>query len=95
MPTDIYFAADRVAITVDEDPGRVAEVFAATDRGAVRLTREGGGGEVYINPETVAFWVLSETRPDAEPQEDSPEAPVRRDTVTDIWGNPISKRRRR
>jgi hypothetical protein len=94
VPTEIYFAADRVAITVDEDPGRVAEVFAATDRGAVRLTRQ-GGGEVYINPETVAFWVPSETGPDADRQEDSAETSVRRDTVTDIWGNPISKRRRR
>lgn len=95
MPTDIYFAADRVAITVEEDPGQVAEAFASADGLPVRLAREGVGGDVYINPGTVAFWVPSEPRPDQESSNDSPESPVGRETVTDIWGNPLSKRRRR
>ena len=95
MPTDIYFAAENVAVRVDEDPSQVAEAFSSADGRPVLLTREGGRGEVYVNTGTVAFWGPSEPGPDKERPEDSPGPAVQRDTVTDIWGNPISKTRRR
>jgi len=93
VPTDIYFAGDRLSVVVDEDPSQVAEAFTSADGRPFRLTAYGAQGEVYVNPDVVAFWSTSESIPPAEPAPDSP--PNRRDTVTDIWGSPLRKKPRR
>jgi hypothetical protein len=94
VPTDIYFAAENVSVKVDEDPGQVAEAFGSARGLPFRLTINGGRDEVYINPATVALWVASESGPQPQRQE-LPESETKRETVTDIWGNPLRKRPRR
>ena len=95
VPTDIYFAGEHLRVEVAEDPGQVAEAFAAARGLPFRLTGQGGRGEVYINPATVAFWSAPELSPDAELQQESPQSTTRREAVTDIWGNPLRRKPRR
>ena len=96
MPTDIYFAGGNVRVQVDEDPGQVAEAFTSAGGLPFRLTDPGHRGEVYINPATVAFWSASEsTGSESGAPQASPPATSERQAVTDIWGKPIGKKRRR
>lgn len=95
MPTDIYFAGESVRVTVNEDPGQVAEAFTAAGGVPFRLTVPGGRGEVYINPAMVAFWSDPEVSPEPAPPQESPPATSRREEVTDIWGKPLRRKRRR
>jgi hypothetical protein len=95
VPTDIYFAGDHVRIQVDEDPSQVAEAFNSAQGLPFRLTSQGRRGEVYINPAMVAFWSDSEPGPEPELPEEPRHFPVRQQTVTDIWGNPLRKKPRR
>jgi hypothetical protein len=115
VPTDIYFAAEDVRVSVHEDPNQVAEAFTSADGFPFRLTSQGRRDEVYINPATVAFWRGSDSSPAPAPPEESrqtepeppqesrrtePEPPQesRRTepaAVTDIWGNPLGRKRRR
>ncbi len=92
MPTDIYFSGESVRIKVDEDPDRVAEALSSSEGLPVRLSA--GRGEVWVNPGAVAFWLASEPSPQPDPQE-SHEPATKRQTVTDMWGNPLRKRPRR
>ena len=98
MPTDIYFAAENVRVEVDEDPGQIAEAFMSARGLPFRLTATDGDHEVYVNPSTMAFWLISEPRPDFEPPTEQPEASAqptkRREPVTDIWGQPLRRRPR-
>jgi hypothetical protein len=94
VATDIYFAAETGRVTVEEAPEQVAEAFAAAGRGPFRLTRQGGHGAVYVNPSTVAFWTDSEPAPEPLQQEPEPQT-VDRNTVTDIWGQPLRRKPRR
>ena len=99
MPTDIYFVGENVRIKVDEEPRNVAEAFTSARGLPFRLTAQGGRGEVYVNPATVAFWVVSEppdefADPPGPPQE--PAQPTeQRKPVTDIWGQPLRRKPRR
>jgi hypothetical protein len=90
VPTDIYFAGGNVHLHVDEDPGQVAEAFGSANGLPLRLT--GGGGEVYVNPATVAFWSAADPRPEPDGPPQPP--PPGRGAVTDLWGNPIRKKPR-
>ena len=94
MPTDIYFAGENVRVNVAENPGQVAEAFASAHGLPFRLTGQGRGGEVYINPTTVAFWSASEPGPGREAQPDA-EPMTEPEAVTDIWGQPLRRRPRR
>ena len=98
MPTEICFAGENVRVTVDEEPGQVAEAFTSAHGLPFRLTARDGRGEVYVNPATVAFWFVSE-RPDKS--EHPPEAPQeaaqhtkKREAVTNIWGQPVRRKPR-
>lgn len=95
MPTHIYFAGVGVHIEVHEDPGQVAEAFTAAGGLPVRLTGQDQRGEVYINPATVAFWSASESSSQPETRPDPPSPPRERPAVTDIWGQPLRKKRGR
>ena len=94
MPSDIYFAAENVRVTVEEEPGQVAEAFTSSGAIAVRLTRRGHQGDVYVNPSMVAFWADSAPGPES-PQPEPEQRKVDRKTVTDIWGTPLSRKPRR
>ena len=94
MPTDIYFAGENVRVQVDEDPSEVAEAFTSAGGLPFRLTGRDHRGAVYINPAMVAFWSASESTLDKAPQS-SASPPSARQAVTDIWGNPLRKKRRR
>ena len=94
MPTDIYFAGENVRVRVDEDPGQVAEAFTSGGGLPFRLSAH-GHREVYINPAMVAFWSASESGPELEAPQDSSPPATGRQAVTDIWGNPLRKKRRR
>jgi hypothetical protein len=99
MPTDIYFAGENVRLRVDEEPGQVAEAFTSAHGLPFRLTTLGGHHDVYVNPSTVAFWLLSETRHELEPPSGPPEEAAQptkgREPVTDIWGQPLRRKPRR
>lgn len=105
MPTDIYFAAGTVLIKVEEDPSEVAEAFASAAGLPFRLTDQSDQSEVYINPGAVAFWSDSAVSPALEAQEspqptaeqaqESPQPAAQRGGVTDLWGNPLGKKKRR
>ena len=94
VPTDIYFAGENVRVRVDEDPNQVAEAFTSAGGLPFRLSAE-GLREVYINPGMVAFWSASESSPEPGAPQDSPPPTTGRQAVTDIWGNPLGKKRRR
>jgi hypothetical protein len=87
VPTDIYIAGGGVRITVDEDPSEVAEAFNSAQGHSVRLTS--GGDEVYFNPGLVAFWSASGAGSDKGSPPESEQSAIRRQAVTDLWGNPI------
>jgi hypothetical protein len=93
VPTDIYFAGDGRRVTVDEDPSAVAEALGAAKGLPLRLTVR-GGGELYINPGMVAFWSTAE-RCQSAPVEEPEQTPISRETVTDIWGQPVRRKPRR
>jgi hypothetical protein len=95
VPTDIYFAGENVRITVDEDPGQVAEAFTSAHGLPFRLSGQGRRGEVYINPAMVAFWSASEPSPEPEVQQESPQPKTKREALTDIWGQPLRRKPRR
>jgi hypothetical protein len=95
MPTDIHFAGENVPVKVDEDPSQVAEAFTSAGGLPLRLTGQGHGREVYINPAMVAFWSASESSPEPGAPQDSPSPGSERSAVTDIWGKPLGKKRRR
>ena len=95
MPTYIYFAGAGVHVNVDEDPDQVAAAFTAAGGLPFRLTGQGDGGEVYINPATVAFWSALESGPEPEALQDSPPPTRQREAVTDIWGQPLRNKRGR
>jgi hypothetical protein len=99
MATDIYFGGENVRVTVDEEPGQVAEAFTSAEGLPFRLTAQGGRGDVYVNPSTVAFWHGSDPRhefePPPEPPEESTQPTKERQPVTDIWGQPLRQKRRR
>ena len=97
MPTEIHFAG-QIRITVEEDPGQVAEAFAGAD-GSPFLLTAGTAGPVYVNPSLVAFWSAPESAPNQEDRRDppppEPPPPTGRKAVTDIWGEPLRKKPRR
>jgi hypothetical protein len=95
VPTEIYFAGQNVRIKVDEAPSQVAEAFASAHGLPFRLTGHGGGGDVYVNPALVAFWSASDWDPQPEPTREPPQPTTKRESVTDIWGNPLGRKRRR
>lgn len=95
MPTYIYFAGTGVHVEVDEAPSQVAEAFASAGGLPFRLTSQDDRGEVYINPATVAFWSASESTPQPGAPQDPPPPTKTRQAVTDLWGQPISGKRRR
>ena len=95
MPTDIYFAGENPRISVIEDPAQVAEAFSTANGLPFRLTGQRPRGEVYVNPALVAFWSASETSDEPELPQETPEPKAKRDTVTDIWGNPLRRKPRR
>jgi hypothetical protein len=99
VPTDIYFAGEKLRVTVEEEPSQVADAFAAAHGLPFRLTGQDSQGEVYVNPAMVAFWSLSEPIPAPTPEpESAPEEPPpasRREDVTDIWGQPLRRKPRR
>lgn len=94
MATEIYFAGENVRVTVDEEPGQVAEAFTSADGLPFRLTAADGDRDVYVNPSMVAFWLVSEpSRGFAGPPEESPQPARERETVTyDIWGRTVYRR---
>jgi hypothetical protein len=104
MPTEIYFAGENVRVTVDEAPSQVAEAFTSAQGLPFRLTARGGRGEVYVNPSTVAFWLLSEhpAQPGdpsvpadrSEPPREAAQPTKQRQAVTNIWGQPLRRKRR-
>jgi hypothetical protein len=94
VPTDIYFATENVRVSVEEAPSQVAAAFTSAGGLPFRLTVQGDQGEVYINPALVAFWSTGESSPKPEAPEDSPQT-TQRQAVTDIWGNPLRRKRRR
>ena len=90
MPTYIYFAGENVRVQVYEDPGQVAEAFAAARGLPFRLTvQDGRQSAVYVNPLTVAFWSAAEPGPLPEPPQEPAPPTKKRHVVTDIWGRPI------
>lgn len=93
MPTEIYFAGENVRVTVDEEPAQVAEAFTSANGLPIRLTATGGHRDVYVNPSTVAFWLVSKPNAEAEPASGPPvESPQRRkgrEALTDVWGRPL------
>jgi hypothetical protein len=94
MATDIYFAGDEVPLRVDEDTSQIADAFASAQGLPIRLTRQ--DQEVFINPGLVAaFMAASEEAAEAEPAHESQRSLRHREAVTDIWGNPVRKKRRR
>jgi hypothetical protein len=95
MATYIYFAGAGVHVTVGEDPSDVAAAFTSAGGLPFRLTGQDQGGEVYINPATVAFWSASESSPDPVAPEDSSPPQSERQAATDIWGKPLRKKRGR
>ena len=99
MATDIYFAGENVRVTVDEEPAQVAEAFTSAEGLPFRLTAQGGRGDAYVNPSTVAFWHVSDPRHEFEPRPGPPEESTQptkeRQPVTDIWGQPLRRKRRR
>jgi hypothetical protein len=95
VATDIYFAGEIVRVTVEEDPGQVAEAFTSANGLPFRLTGQGRGGEVYVNPAMVAFWSASEPTPEPEAQQESPQPKTKREALTDIWGQPLRRKPRR
>jgi hypothetical protein len=95
MPTDIYFAGENVRLRVDEEPSQVAEAFASGGGLPFRLTGQGDRGEVYINPAMVAFWSATESSPEPGASQDPSPPTSERPAVTDLWGNPLRKKRRR
>lgn len=95
MPSDIYFASENVRVTVDEDPAQVAEAFDSAKGLPFRLTGQGGRGEIYINPASVAFWLSLEPDREPEVQQESPPSQTKPGAVTDIWGNPLGRKPRR
>ena len=95
MPTYIYFAGAGVHVKVDENPSHVAEAFTSAGGLPFRLTGHGERGEVYVNPATVAFWSASELSPEPEAPQDSRPPTRGRQAVTDIWGQPLRKKRGR
>jgi len=92
VPTDIYFAGSSLRVAVHEEPSQVAEVLGAANGLPVRFTDAGGEGEVYVNPDAVAFWGASAPAP--EPEQESDPVRLPRDTVTTIWGKPVQKKPR-
>jgi hypothetical protein len=96
MPTDIYFSGENVRVKVDEEPGQVAEAFTSAHGLPFRLTAQDGHRDVYVNPSTVAFWLISDPRHEFEPPSGPPDEPVKprkgRETVTDIWGRPLRRK---
>lgn len=94
MPSEIYFASENLRVTVEEDPAQVAEAFATAHGLPFRLTDQGGRGEVYVNPASVLFWSAPESDREPELQHEAP-PPAKREPVTDIWGNAVSRKRRR
>lgn len=95
VPTDIYFAGENVRIRVDEEPSQVAEAFTSAGGLPFRLTSPGDQSEVYVNPAMMAFWSASESNPEPEAPQDSSAPRTDRQAVTDIWGNPLRRKRRR
>ena len=95
MPTDIYFAGENVRVQVDEDPNQVAEAFTSAGGLPFRLTGQANRGEVYINPAMVAFWSASQSSSESAAPQPSPPPGSERQAVTDIWGKPLGKKRRR
>jgi hypothetical protein len=90
MPTDIYFAGQDVRVQVYEDPSQVAEAFASARGLPFRLTGHDGQSAMYINPLTVAFWSAGRAGPAPERPHESTEPRTKRQTVTDVWGRPLS-----
>jgi hypothetical protein len=95
VPTEIYFAGEDVRVSVDEDPGQVAEAFASADGAPFRLTGQGARGDVYVNPALVAFWSDAEPARESQHRQESPRPTTEREAVTDIWGNPLRRKPRR
>lgn len=95
MPTYIYFAGAGVYVKVDEDPSHVAEAFMSAGGLPFRLTDQDHPGDVYINPATVAFWSASESPSEPLAPQDPPPPTRGRQAVTDIWGQPLRKKRGR
>lgn len=95
MPTDIYFANENVRVTVDEEPGQVAQAFTSARGFPCRLTAPGGHDDVYVNPSMVAFWLISEPGRESSPEE-SPQPMSGREVVAyDIWGRTVHRKPRR
>lgn len=98
MPTEIYFAGENVRVTVDEEPGQVAEAFTSGHGLPFRLTARGGRSEVYVNPSTVAFWFVSEHPAEpgeqSEPPQEAAQPTKQRQAVTNIWGQPLRRKQR-
>jgi hypothetical protein len=90
MPSDIYFGGEDVRVQVCEDPSQVAEAFASARGLPFRLTGLDGQSAVYINPLTVAFWSAAQASPAPERPPESTEPSTKRQTVTDVWGRPLS-----
>jgi hypothetical protein len=90
VPTDIYFPGDSVPLRVDQDPSEVAEAFGSARGLPFRLTCQGGITEVYINPGAVVLWSAAASVPESALEQESPQ----RQAVTDLWGNPLRKKRR-
>ncbi len=95
MPTEIYFAGDNVRVEVVADPSQVAEAFASAEGLPFRLTGQGAQGDVYINPAMVAFWLASQPELERQLPSEPTQPATRRETVTDIWGQPIRRKPRR
>lgn len=94
MPTDIYFAGGSVWLGVEEAPGQVAEAFNSARGLSFALTARGGGEAVYVNPGMVAFWLVPEHGPEPDASQEGQPSGVRRQAVTDLWGNPLRRTRR-
>jgi hypothetical protein len=88
MPTDIFFAADNLALRVNEEPSQVAQALTDARGLPFRLTGQ-TGREVYVNPGAVAFWLAPGASPPPEPAQAPQHFPARRQAVTDIWGRPL------
>jgi hypothetical protein len=56
MPTDIYFAAENLTVTVSEDASQVMDAFTAAQGLPFRLGDGRSPAEVYVNPAAIAFW---------------------------------------
>ena len=104
MMTRIVFAGG-VQVDVQLDVDQVRDALQQEDgAGLSELTendRDGTPIRIYINRDLVAFIMDSESTerpaeepPDDESAEDGSHPVARRQQVTDIWGNPIRRRRR-